>query len=132
MSGRLVIMIALGLAALVLAFVLLTRESGPFAGPLVVMEDVTAAHLDTATVRGQRVEASLSGVVVEVAPSGDVWVSAGGDAFALRFPEAPDLTVEDHVLAVGRLRARGGRRWLAVESWVRLDPSVRPPPAPEL
>ncbi len=131
MSGRLALATALGVGGLALAAALLSHDLGPFAQPAsrVAVPDATAAVLDTLTVRGRRVRASLEGTVVQVGPGDEVWLDAGGDALPLRFDADPGLEVEDRVLAVGRLRERRGRRWVAVESWARVETSVRPPPA---
>ncbi len=119
----------LGVAGLVVALVLIARESGPFAAPgaRAVVADATAAQLDTIAVRGRRVEASLDGHVAEIGSDGTVWLSVGGDAFPLRVGEGHGLEVEDRVLAVGRVRARGGRRWLDVSAWSVVVADVRAP-----
>ncbi|WP_420457028.1 hypothetical protein [Rubrivirga sp.] len=127
MTGRGALTVGLGLGGLALGIALLARDTGPDAR--VSVPGATAAVLDTLSVRGRRVEASLDGTVVQVGPGDDVWVEAGGDAVPLRFRDDPGLEVEDRVLAVGRLRDRGGRRWVAVESWARVEPDVRPPSA---
>ncbi|MGB3542891.1 hypothetical protein [Rubrivirga sp.] len=119
----------LGLGGLGVALGLLSRGSGPLATPesRVVLEDATATTLDTMAFRGRTIEASVRGIVVQI-DAQSVWVTTGDDAFPLRL-DAPDLEVEDHLLAVGRLRGRGGRRWLEVRSWSVLEAEVLPPGA---
>ena len=126
MSAKTVAAAVLGLGGLALGATLLIRETGPFA-ERVALADATATTLDTVSVRGRRVEVSLDGVVTQIGPGDEVWLDAGGDAVALRLPEATDLEVEDRLLAVGRLRSRGGRRWVEVASWATVEASVRPP-----
>ena len=131
MSRRAALAAALGVAGLGAALWLLSREVGPFAEPgaTVTLADATASTLDTVRVRGRRVEASLAGTVVGIDRSGEVWLSTGDDAVALRFEAPPGLDVEDRLLAVGRLRARGGRRWVDVEAWTVVEARVRAPSA---
>ena len=133
MTSRTIAAGVLGVGGLLVGLALLLRESGPLAlpGASVVLEDATATTLDTVSVRGRTVEASVGGVVVEV-DGPTVWLSTGDDAFPLRIdggPDGPGLEVEDRVLAVGRLRARGGRRWLEVRSWSVLEGEAAPPGA---
>ena len=128
MSGpRLGAAIALSVVGLVTAVFLLSREVGPFrlpgAEPLLLV-DASATALDTVSLRGRRVTATLNGTVVENAPDGSVWLETGEDAFRLTFPEAVDVAVEDRILAVGRLRGRGGRRWVEVTAWSVVDGHV--------
>lgn len=133
MSLRLLLAAALGLGGLAVALGLLARQSGPmaYADARAVVPDATPAVLDTLDVRGRVVEASVAGVVAQVDEGGDVWLEAAGDAFALRLPEGHGLRVEDRLLATGRLRARGGRRWLDVAAWTRVVAEVATqPPAP--
>ena len=131
MSKRVVLAGVLGLGGLVLALGLLGRQSGPFAAAdaRVHLEDATAATLDTVSVRGRTVEASVSGVVVQVDADGTAWLSTGGDAFPLRLADGGAVEVEDRLLATGRLRARGGRRWLDVRSYVTVRGDAAPPGA---
>ena len=128
MTAR-VLALLLGLGGLVAAVALLARDVGPMAPAeqRVRLLDPTAGTLDTVSVRGRRVEASVGGRVAEI-DAETVWLTLGGDAFPVRFPEPHGLAVEDRVLAEGRLRARGGRRWLAVRSWSRVTTSVTTPP----
>ena len=121
---------AVAVAGVALAAVLLSREPGGIARERVEVPGATAAVLDTVAVRGRVVQASLDGVVVQAGRGGEVWVASGGDAFAVRFPAGAGLEVEDRVLATGRLRARGGRRWLEATSWARVEASVRAPSGP--
>ncbi len=124
----------LGGLGLALGIALLATQTGVTGGasPQVHLEDATAAQLDTVSVRGRVVQVSMDGVVTQLDADGRVWLGAGGDAFPLRFPEAPGVAVEDRVLVTGRLRARGGQRWLAVTDWARVHTEVRPPPSPQL
>jgi hypothetical protein len=133
MSWKAVLAVLLGLGALGLGAWLLARETGAV-GTRVHLADVTAASLDTTSVRGRRVEVSLGGVVTQIGPGEDVWLDTGRDAIALRFPgaDAPPairLEVDDRLLAVGQLRAWRGRRWVDVASWVQVETVVRPPSA---
>ena len=128
MRARTALALVLGLGGLAVAAVLLARQPGPWSEP-VALADATAATLDTVSVRGRRVDVSVAGVVTQVGPGDDVWLSTGGDAVALRFPPDTAVEVEDHLLAVGRLRARAGRRWVAVTSWTHVESAVRPPSA---
>ncbi len=138
MTLRLVLATLLGVGGLAVALGLLARQSGPLAYPDArpVLSDATPAVLDTVDVHGRIVEASMDGIVTEIDTRGDVWLATGGDAFALRLPEGHGLAVEDHLLVTGRLRARGGRRWLAVTAWthvvaeVATQPPFPPEPAP--
>ena len=133
MSGRAVLAAVLGLGGLAVAVGLLGRQVGPFAAPgaRAVLADATAAQIDTVDVRGRVVEASVDGVVAQVDADDAVWLAVGDDAVPLRFAEVAGLAVEDRVLATGRIRARGGRRWLAVESWVRVEASVETQAGPD-
>ena len=137
---RTAVLTSLGLGGACLVAVLVARQTGLVgnARPRLHLADATAAVLDTVTVRGRTVEASLGGLVVQVGPGAQVWLDTGRDAFPLRF-DADDhgLVVEDRLLATGRVRERWGARWLEVASWVRVEPAVAtappvPPPAPEL
>ena len=128
MRARLALAGILGVGGLGAALALLARDVGPFATPerRVHLEDAAPATLDTVGFRGRRIEASVTGRVVEVSADGTVWLAAHGDAFPLRL-EADSIAVEDRLMATGRLRGRGGRRWLEVRSWVRVESAVRPP-----
>ena len=131
---RTALLTSLGVGSAVLVAVLAARQSGVIgpARPRLHLNDATAAVLDTVTVRGRTVEASLGGRVVQVGPGEQVWLDTGRDAFPLRFDDEPGLAVEDRVLVTGRVRARRGARWLEVGSWVRVVPAVAAPPAPGL
>ena len=126
MSARTALALVLGLGGLAAAAALFWYQPGPLA-ERVALADVAVASLDTVAVRGRHVEVSLAGIVTQVGPGDDVWLSSGGDAIALRFPEGTPIEVEDHLLAVGRLRAWRGRRWVAVASWTHVEAAVRPP-----
>ncbi|MEM1115717.1 MAG: hypothetical protein AAF845_03340 [Bacteroidota bacterium] len=121
MTGlRLGAAVGLSLMGIAAGGVLLSQEAGPYrlpeAEPLLLV-DATATALDSVRLGGRRVTATLNGVVVQHGPAGDVWLDTGEDAVRLAFPEAVGLEVEDRVLAVGRLRGRGGRRWVEVDAW---------------
>ena len=123
------------LAVLVLgaaiAAVLLLRQSGRI-GERVTLADLSAAELDTVSVEGRRVDVSLGGIVTQVGTGADVWLTVGGDAVALRFPEGTSVEVEDRLLVVGALHAWRGQRWVDVAAWSHVEASVRPPSAPDL
>ena len=110
---------ALAVAAVGLAVgaALLGREvvSGSAAGR--DLGAMTPAALDTVAFGGRRLTASLGGYVTGFDAPDALWIADEGDAFRVVFPEPPDLDVEDRVLIVGRLRGRGGERWLAAEDW---------------
>lgn len=131
MTTRLVFAGILGLGGLCLAAVLFLRQPGPAGSgdQRVHLADATATQLDTVAVRGRRIEASLTGIVVQESMSGTLWLSTGDDAFPVRLPIRDSVEVDDRLLVVGRLRARGGRRWLEAESWARQIGSVPPPEA---
>ena len=128
MTARAVLAAVLGLGGLVTAAVLLSDDVGPIAraDAVTALDGPTAHQLDTLSVRGRRVVASAEGTV-EAVGADEVWVTMGDDAFPLRFPGPHGLDVEDRVLVVGRLRARGGRRWLAVSDWAVVSSSVAAP-----
>lgn len=121
MSGpRLAAAVGIALAGVAVAAVLAARQHGPYARPEsapLLLVDATAAALDTVRLGDRRVTATLNGRVVAVGPAGSVWLDTGADAFPLRFPEAVPLEVEDRALVVGRLRGRGGERWVEVVGW---------------
>jgi len=93
----------------------------------VTLADASALTLDTVAVRGRRVEASLNGTVVEIGDDGRILLALADGAVELRLPEAGALRVEDRVLAVGRLRARRGRRYIEADAWVVVTGDARPP-----
>lgn len=123
-------LLALVLIGLAAGTVLVLRQSGRI-GERVALADVSAADLDTVSVDGRRVDVSLSGIVTQVGPGDEVWLSVGGDAAALRFPEGAVVEVEDHLLVVGALHSWRGRRWVDVSGWSQVEASVRPPSAPD-
>ncbi len=117
------VLLALGALA-----VYLGRDTGlvAFPGrPAVLLPDPTPAALDTVAIDGRRVTAALDGTVRQIDTDGTVWLEWGGDAFPLREAPSDSVAVEDRALVVGRLRSWRGRRWLAVESWTPVTPSVR-------
>ena len=121
--GGLVAAVAVGLVAL-----WQVADRGPIAALAaepVAVHDVGAGRLDTLRLRGRAVTASVDGTVVEVGPGDRVWVDLGDGAFPLRVPDGDSLAVRDRVLAVGRVRGRGGQRWLDVEAWTRVTSSGR-------
>lgn len=117
----------LSFAGLAVGGVLLALQSGPYqapeAAPLLLV-DATATALDTVHLGGRTVTATLNGTVVEMDTDGAVWLDTGEDAVRLALPEAADLQVEDRLLVVGRLRGRGGRRWVDAEAWSRVASRV--------
>ena len=128
--SRLALAIVVAVLGVAVVVALAVRQPGGIRGERVEVPDAAAAVLDTLRVQGRIVEASVNGWVVQQDPDGVVWVSSGGQAFPMRFPEGVVLEVEDHVLVTGRLRARGGRRWLAVTSWAHVETEVSAPPNP--
>lgn len=129
MSGKAIAAAVLGVGGLVLALWFLSREVGPFAAEPVALADASAVTLDTVAVRGRRIEASINGIVVEVRTDGDVRLAVPGGTVELRMPETAEVAVEDRLLAAGRLRSRGGRRYVEVDAWSVVEATVRPPAA---
>ena len=119
--------VALLLAAVGLAVwaALLARQSVDVALAPRDLGAMTPAGLDTVAFGGRRLTASLGGYVAGFASPTAVWIADDGDAFRVVFPEPPDLGVEDRVLVVGRLRGRGGTRWLEAEEWTPVDGVAR-------
>lgn len=115
------VLVAAAVAGLVVLAGQWESLSVPGAEP-VVIADAVPTQLDTLTFQRRPVIASLSGVVVQVGPDETVWLERGGDAFPVSFPEPPGLAVEDRALVVGRLRSRGGQRWLDVDAWSVVEP----------
>ena len=118
----------LGAVAVALVALWQVADRGPIAALAaepVAVHDAGAGRLDTLRLRGRAVTASVDGTVVEVGPGDRVVLDLGDGAFALRVPDGDSLAVRDRVLAVGRVRGRGGRRWLEVEAWTRVTSSVR-------
>lgn len=120
--------VVLGLLALAAAAVFVGRDTGlvelPGTTPLLFI-DPSPARLDTVTIDGRRVTATLGGIVRQIDPDGTVWMEWDGDAFGLRLPETDSVQVEDRALVVGRLRSWRGRRWLDVEAWTPITRSIR-------
>ena len=116
------------LAAVAVGLVALWQvaDRGPlaaFAAEPVAVHDAGAGRLDTLRLRGRAVTASVDGTVVEVGPGDRVLVDLGDGVFPLEVAGADSLGVRDRLLAVGRVRGRGGRRWLDVEAWSRVTSS---------
>ena len=86
---------------------------------------MTPAGLDTVAFEGRRLTASLGGYVTAFDAPHALWIADDGDAFRVLFPEDPGLEVEDRVLVVGRLRGRGGQRWLEAEAWTPVVGTAR-------
>ena len=122
-SGRTLVAVGVSLAGLGAGLSLGLRQHGPWrhpeAAPLILV-DPDAALLDTVRLRGRRVSASLSGTVQAVGAEGTVWLGEGDGAIPLSFDHDPAVAVEDRLLVTGRLRSRGGDRWLEVEGWSRV------------
>lgn len=89
------------------------------------LSDPSPTRLDTLTIDGRRVTASVDGVVRQLDDDGTVWLEWAGDAFPLRYDGADTLRVEDRALVVGRLRSWRGQRWLEVGSWTPVVRSAR-------
>ena len=118
--------VLVAVAALVVAWRVADR--GPIAALTAVpvtVHDAEAGRLDTLRLRGRAVTASVDGTVVQVGPGDRVWLDVGDGAFQLRVPGGDSLAVRDRVLAVGRVRGQGGRRWLDVEAWSRVASLTR-------
>ncbi|MDT7856964.1 hypothetical protein RQM47_09960 [Rubrivirga sp. S365] len=118
------------LVAIVVGLVALwgVADRGPFAAlaaERVAVHNAEAGRLDTLRLRGRVVTASVGGTVVQIDPDDRVWLDLGDGAFPLRVPGGDSLAVRDRLLAVGRVRGRGGLRWLDVEAWTRVTASVR-------
>ena len=120
LDARTVLAFGLGLAGLVVAAFLLGKEQqrgeAPTTPPL-ELGAVTPAQLDTLSFRGRRIEASLSGWVSEVDVDGQVWLGSDAQAFPVVLPDTVTVRVEDRLLVTGRLRGRGGRRWIQANAW---------------
>ena len=110
--------VALSGLALAGALLILDQRAGtsPTAPPL-ELGAASPALLDTLAFRGRRIEASLDGWVAEVAPDGLVWLGSDALAFPVALPDTADVAEEDRLLVTGRLRGRGGRRWLDATAW---------------
>lgn len=83
--------------------------------------DAPLAVLDTVSVAGRVVLASIGGTVQAVAP-GTAWIGTADHALALRGVADDSLRTEDHVLVSGRLReSAGGARWLDVHTLTHIE-----------
>lgn len=122
---RLAAALAVAALGLLIGAGLFARQSLDDALAPVDLGAMTPAALDTVSFGGRRVTASLGGYVTDVHAPDQLWVADAGDAFRVVFPEPPGLGVEDRVLVVGRLRGRGGKRWLEAESWTPVVGSAR-------
>ena len=120
--------ILLGLGGLVAAALLIGQEQRTGDAPTSPPTELGAAtprQLDTLAFRGRRIEASLGGWVSEVAPDGRVWLGSDAQAFPISLPDTVRVAVEDRLLVTGRLRARGGRRWLEAQEWTHVRGMAR-------
>ena len=122
---RLAAALALAAVGLAIGASLTARESFDEALAPRDLGAMTPAALDTVAFGGRRLTASLSGYVTDVRAPDELWIADAGDAFRVVFPEAPGLGVEDRVLVVGRLRGRGGRRWLEASAWTPVVGTAR-------
>ena len=121
LDGRGWVTLAVGLGGLALAVFLIVQEQRTGETPTAPILELGAAHpalLDTLDFRGRRIEASLSGWVSDVAPDGQVWLGSDALAFPVRLPDTAWVDVEDRLLVTGRLRGRGGRRWIEARTWI--------------
>ncbi|MEO0558219.1 MAG: hypothetical protein AAF170_08555 [Bacteroidota bacterium] len=116
--------LAIGLGGLLVGAFVLAKDfragETPTAPPLELGES-DPALLDTVAFRGRRIEASLSGWVSEVAPDGSVWLGSDALAFPVRLPDSVEVSVEDRWLVTGRLRGRGGHRWIQANTWTHVE-----------
>lgn len=112
--------LAVGLGGLAIGIALFGQEQQrgetPTAPP-VELGATSPARLDTIAFRGRRIEASLGGWVSEVGTDGAVWLGSDALAFPVRLPDSAAVEVEDRLLVTGRLRGRGGRRWIEAKAW---------------
>lgn len=113
-ASRAGIAFALAAAALAGAGILLWRAQPP-AGS-VDLGDAPVGLLDTVSLAGRYVTASLDGSVQGVGADGTVWVGTADRAFAVRGALAESLRVEDRVLVFGRVRAGRDGRWLDADA----------------
>ena len=120
LGARRALTLGIGLGGLAVAALLILQDQRagetPTAAPFELGEALPA-HLDTLAFRGRRIEASLSGWVSEVEANGTVWLGSDALAFPVLLPESVAVGVEDRLLVTGRLRGRGGRRWIEAKSW---------------
>ena len=122
---RLAAAFAVATVGLLVGAALLGRQSFDDALAPLDLGAATPAELDTVAFGGRRVTASLGGYVADLRAPDELWLADGGDAFRVVFPEPHGLDVEDRVLVVGRLRGRGGRRWLEAEAWTPVVGTAR-------
>lgn len=109
-----------GLGGLAVAALLVGREQWEGLSPIsppIKLGAAQPAQLDTIAFQGRRIEASLTGIVVDVAPNGRVWIGSDAQAFPVALPDTVAAEVEDRLLVTGRLRGQGGQRWLEARSW---------------
>ena len=121
---RLGLALLLGLGGLAAAALLIGQEQRSGTAPTsppVELGAATPRQLDTLAFRGRRIEVSLGGWVSEVAPDGRVWLGSDAQAFPVSLPDSVDVAVEDRLLVTGRLRGRGGQRWLEAEHWTHVQ-----------
>ena len=120
LEARRVVGLAIGVSGLMVGAVVIGQELAAGDTPTAPPVALGAAHpalLDTLAFRGRRIDASLSGWVSEVDADGVVWLGSDALAFPVRLPDSADVRVEDRLLVTGRLRGRGGRRWLHAKTW---------------
>ncbi|GAB5534667.1 MAG: hypothetical protein Rubg2KO_09160 [Rubricoccaceae bacterium] len=120
---RYAVALAVGLGGLALGALLAAQDFRAGETPTAPPLELGASHpalLDTLAFRGRRIEASLSGWVSEVAPDGSVWLGSDALAFPVVLPDSVDAAVEDRWLVTGRLRGRGGTRWIQARTWTRV------------
>lgn len=113
----------LALAAALAVAATVAERDGAFA-PRVDLGNAPADTLATVPLAGRRVTASVGGVVIET--DGAHAVLALPEPFVVALPDADDLADDerpsegDVVLAVGRLRERGGQRRVDAIAWTRV------------
>lgn len=107
----------IGLATALVLFVKEQRTGETPSAPPLELGTASPALLDTLAFRGRRIEASLGGWVSEVDPHGVVWLGSDALAFPVKLPDSARVAVEDRLLVTGRLRGRGGRRWIEARAW---------------
>lgn len=119
-------LVGFGVAAAVLAAaVALWRYPEPLSDR-VNIGAAGVAVLDTVSLAGRRVTASLDGTVQAVGPDGTVWVGTDDHAFAVRGDAADSLAVEDRVLVVGLVRDDQEGRYLDAEAVAHIVTQVQP------
>jgi len=115
--------LAIGLSGLAVGAILIGQDLKAGETPTAPPLELGASHpalLDTLAFRGRRIEASLSGWVSEVDVDGTVWLGSDALAFPVVFPDSVDAAVEERWLVSGRLRGRGGHRWIQANGWTRV------------